>query len=641
MTVVIVLSAPQAARAFDLSTYAESSVLASGRWVKISVAETGMHLIPTADLRRWGFNDPAKVRVYGYGGRRIADQLSQANYTDDLPEVQSAVTSRGVCFYAVGPEGWHTFTTNGIRRFEHVANPYTTRGYYYLTESDEPLREIPVEGPAYNPAAPATSFTESTWHERDLVSLVQSGHTLFGEDFRFTPSQRFNFDLTDRVEGTDVFMMTRFFCDSPSAQTTLSFTANNTELAANSSDRIPATPSGDYFDGDTCSAIHTFPMSGTKLTLGITHNTTRTITAAYLDKIEINYTRRLSLGAKALTFRLDTNSGRLDGAGEGTRVWDVTDHLHIFSPAVSTGSGALSFSTPYNGLRTYAAWNDQSVMPSPEYVATVDNQNLHSIRQADMVIFTTAALRQQAERIAELHRNEADSLTVVVVDAENVYNEFSSGSPDVNSFRRMLKMVYDRGNAEGRPLRYCLMMGRAIADHRRLTPAWANTQAESLPVWQTDQSINTNYTYSSDDILAMLDDNSGARKATHKLNIAVGRIPAATAEEARSYVDKLYAYSTAAPHGEWANRVLLIADDQDSGTHMLQTETIWNNMQSTPGDGSNIFYNKVYIDAYEMVGSNMPEARSRMFRLLNEGTMCWNYVGHGNINSWAHEFQLN
>lgn len=50
-----------AARAFDTSVYASSSVLSSGRWVKVGVSTTGMHLLSVSDLRSMGFTDPDRV----------------------------------------------------------------------------------------------------------------------------------------------------------------------------------------------------------------------------------------------------------------------------------------------------------------------------------------------------------------------------------------------------------------------------------------------------------------------------------------------------------------------------------------------------------------------------------------------------
>ena len=72
-------------------------------------------------------------------------------------------------------------------------------------------------------------------------------------------------------------------------------------------------------------------------------------------------------------------------------------------------------------------------------------------RGADLIIILPARedLRQQAERLAQEHR-DTDGMTVTLVEAPQIYNEFSSGTPDVTAYRRLMKMLYDR--AEGQPL---------------------------------------------------------------------------------------------------------------------------------------------------------------------------------------------
>ncbi|MDE5634677.1 MAG: hypothetical protein K2I52_00040, partial [Muribaculaceae bacterium] len=100
---LIVASLSFTARAFSADTYTQSSVLSSGIWVKVSVAESGMHFLPAARLRAMGFNDPMRVRVYGYGATRLPDRLDRNSYIDDLPLLQSTNTSAGVYFYATGP----------------------------------------------------------------------------------------------------------------------------------------------------------------------------------------------------------------------------------------------------------------------------------------------------------------------------------------------------------------------------------------------------------------------------------------------------------------------------------------------------------------------------------------------------------
>ena len=71
---------------------------------------------------------------------------------------------------------------------------------------------------------------------------------------------------------------------------------------------------------------------------------------------------------------------------------------------------------------------------------------------------TGGKLTAQAERLAEIHRQRG--LTVKVVPANLLYNEFSSGTPDANALRRYLKMLYDRAATPDKAPRYLLLMGK-------------------------------------------------------------------------------------------------------------------------------------------------------------------------------------
>ena len=98
------------------------------------------------------------------------------------------------------------------------------------------------------------------------------------------------------------------------------------------------------------------------------------------------------------------------------------------------------------------AWD--SIMPAPDlvnrtysvpiYVCNITNQDHHADSEADMVIIipTSQKLLSQAERLKTFHENH-DKLSVNIVPADELYNEFSSGTPDANAYRRYLKMLYD------------------------------------------------------------------------------------------------------------------------------------------------------------------------------------------------------
>ena len=60
----------------DRQDYAENSILAEGNWVKISTTDAGIYQITEDSLRAWGFTDPSKIKLFGYGGTVIDELLS-------------------------------------------------------------------------------------------------------------------------------------------------------------------------------------------------------------------------------------------------------------------------------------------------------------------------------------------------------------------------------------------------------------------------------------------------------------------------------------------------------------------------------------------------------------------------------------
>ena len=74
---------------------------------------------------------------------------------------------------------------------------------------------------------------------------------------------------------------------------------------------------------------------------------------------------------------------------------------------------------------------------------TIPNQDLHALGSegADMLIFTTAEMEPYARRIADLHTRHLGQ-KVVTVTQQEVYNEFSSGTPDPMAYRLLAQMLF-------------------------------------------------------------------------------------------------------------------------------------------------------------------------------------------------------
>lgn len=639
MVAMLCVCAPQS-MAFTTSTYASNSVLSQGRWVKISVPKSGLYLITTADLKNWGFNDPSKVRIYGYGAKRLPDVLSISTFIDDLPVVQSETTSRGIVFYGQGPDTWDSPVSN---QYVHTLNPFTSVGYYFISENDSTagneIEQSDVEFDLSLADNAQTTFTASLYHEKNLVNIGETGHFMLGEDFKYTPSQTFTFSMPDIVTDQEVWLECQFAAKTLNTASSLTFTANGETLPSLSTDRIAGCSSSAYIHGKTTITRHSFNVNDDELSIGIRHSSSATISMSHLDYITLNYTRKLKLRDGSLDFRSSNTNMSLDGATETTRVWDVTNPDRITAQNTKASEGKAYWKNGYTGLRNYVAWNEEATIPSPTYEGVVANQNLHNLPTPDMVIFTVGEWKAQAERIAELHRNSPDSLTVEVVVQDDVFNEFSSGAPDANAFRKMLKMMWDRGEENGSPLRFALFFGSVIHDNQHLSEEVKKMDVPTMPMWQTDKGLDDNESFGTDDVFAFLKDNSGSNMGSDHYCIAVGRMPAKSASEAKDMVDKLHKYVDNAPKSTWKNQVMILADDMDNGVHMEQAESMWSKMYKS-ASGKDFVYNKLYIDAFTREGASYPAARAQMFRLLQEGTMWWTYIGHANTTSWTHDGML-
>lgn len=643
---IIILAAWTGAAALPAEHYAAHSVLAEGRWVKVAVPATGLYRITAAQLRGWGFSSPEAVRVYGYGGRRIADELSAKNYIDDLPLVQSVATARGITFYGVGPD---ELAPTGDGHFSVVSSPYTTAGYYFLCESGAAPREIATTGVAEARDA-ATTFTEVAHYELDRVSPGEAGPLLVGEEFRLTPTRYFTFDTPGMAEDarqagkTAMWLQCSFLAVTPSAPSYVDLTVNGTALERNSTSMVPKMSVSTYQHAMMTNATHndTLP-SAERVRVDVKHvSPSSPVYNAWMNYLTLNYERALEMPAKGgvLAFRSTSSRLRL-GGGSGVTVWDVTDPLEISAMRTGTDGNAAVWTNDYTGLRHYVAFSEDAVLPAPEYAGTAASSDLHSHEGYDMVIFTPSALSGAAERIAQMHRSEPDTMRVAVVDVEQVYNEFASGAADVSAMRKYLKMLHDRGSTDGHTLRYALIMGRPTYDNRHLTADMQRASWPTVPGWVNRDdaaSLSDSYGFVTDDFIAMLDDGSGTALGKDRLSVAVGRIAVTSASEAEQIVDKLEQYSSRAARTPWKNVVVLLADDGDAGVHIQQADSLAAYLLATPGQQHLV--SKVYTDAYELVGGVYQQARDDMYRRLDEGAVWWNYIGHASNHGWTGEGML-
>lgn len=625
LSTAALVGAALSASALSPDAYTEQSVLSAGKWVKISVEQSGMHLIPNSRLAEWGFKTPAKVRVHGYGGAMLSDVLDPADYVDDLPEVAVERTAAGIVFYAVGP--MQVKAVDG--ELTHSVNPYDTHGYYFLTESAEgdEARTPQASGRALDSSIGCVpSALTMIVHELDQTSPGGSGRLMVGEDFNYTRTRAFNFNMTGRVDRSDVVLRTSFLSRTPAVGSRLTFEVNGTMLPTASSDRIEATTGGDSYWGKLATVTKELEgLTGEQMTLRLGYECTGVVSKANLDYFELIYTRNINTSCSFFAGAQPYTLGQTDA---NRRLWDVTDSRNPLR--INLGqSGA--WESDYAEMRHYVSWSvaEAGTFPQPRLAGRPSTQNLHGMTTVpDMVIISPAAYLAAAREIADIHReNLYDPLSVEVVELSTILNEFGSGAFDPGAIRRFLKMLYDRGTAAETPLRFALMLGKGTTDNRALT-AMGKSLRSPMPLWVSEESLAENQSFSSDDYFGLLDDFDGQRPQRENLDIAVGRIPCTTAAEASVAVDKIRRYIYSQPRDDWRTRLTILADDENEGVHMEQAEKLLSNLSKTEA-GSRFVIQKVYCDAYKRQNSTYPQARRELFDYIADGTAVFAFIGHG------------
>lgn len=301
-----------------------------------------------------------------------------------------------------------------------------------------------------------------------------------------------------------------------------------------------------------------------------------------------------------------------------------------------------------------AAWDKpkaapdlRSSFPAPEYVYNIANQDHHADSEADMVIIipTSQKLLTQAKRLAAFHEQH-DALRVNIVPADELYNEFSSGTPDANAYRRYMKMLYDRAQTEDDQPKYLLLFGGCVWDNRMLTSDCRSLNPDDfLLAYESENSFNAIYCYVDDGFFTYLDDGEGTNLGTgdrgQKLDmsdVAVGRFPVTTEADAKVMVDKTIRYVENANAGDWENTLVFMGDDGNNNIHMRDAEEAAATVQALHPAYR---IKKVMWDAYTEVasstGNTYPEVTALIKKQQAQGALIMDYCGHGSATQLAHE----
>jgi hypothetical protein len=633
-----------------------SSVLATGDWYRFYVEKSGVYKLSKSFLQSLGMNtsvDPRKLKIYGNGGRMLPLSNS-VSYPFDITEnaIQVIGESDGtfdsqdyVLFYAEGVDNYN------LESDTHN-NLYSDRSYYYVTvKGDDGKRILPMDPLTGNtlPITPVNIVDEYQYHEADLVNPVRLGRRWFGEQFDITDEQEFKFKFPNIVTGSPIEM--KVFAGSAAFTTTsLSVQANGqavgtlgfSSLAVNSEIQL------------TTATLNTTFVAAEDVAIKLNYNNSGVPSSrAYLDYIILKAKRNLTGYGKQFRFQYNasatlTNIGeyQISNAGGISQVWDVTDIYNV-TKAENSNQSSFTFKSLFGELRKYIAIDPSDYYsPSKESQSRVANQDLKGtifnnaqgeFQFIDYLIITPANLKNQAEKLANFHRNYSQ-LNVKVTTLEALYQEFGSGKADIGAIRNFVKYVYDNG--QGSPVKYLNLFGDASFDFKERIPDNTNI----VPIYHTLNGYTIGQSsFSSDDFFTLMDDNEGGTDASlyGGSDIAVGRMIVDNPTQAEDMVNKVIDYHDLKSYGSWRNNLVLVSDDSDKPSDAsLQSEQ---NQLADIITTEKPFFNvkKILMDSYVQEtsagGNRYPKAREDLFNAFEKGALVFNYLGHGGEDGLSQE----
>lgn len=638
-------------------TFAASSQLASGKWVKISLggkAEDGIYQISYDQLKSFGFTQPEQVGVYGFGGHEMPEAVDDI-MDDDLPElaVMHDTDNRRILFYGQGLIRWDYIEG---QRFVHRQNTYDTKAYYFLhqKEGEAPRQMSTLSSNELVTNNEVFDYDVHFVHELNSVNLGQTGREKYGESFITNTVQRFDFET---VAPGSVRIVTNMVAN---ANSTSSYTValNGTQLGSANISRM----SNEYAFANegTFEKSTILPQeSGLSVTITYTPPSDATASVARLNYIRVLAKRYFTKPADFELFRsTDAAEGLVrynleKSVDEDIAVWDITDPT---SATIQEVSDKNTFCPHKSGLREYALVNLKATsFPTVSNEGTVANQNLHALPQTNMVIVTAPAYYTHACQLAE-YRRQNDGLHVTVLTPQQIYNEFSSGKQDATAIRLLMKMFYDRYHsqyeapdslADGslrEPL-YLLLWGDGYYDNQRIDRQY------QLPCYETDASLIETSSCVCDDYFGFLDDGEGGKRdhnlrytiAQDGLDIGIGRLPVCSEDESAGVLAKIINYGNNRYLGAWKNKLCFLSDDDKDGDayncHVRHNDQLVETLKRA--GHQEFIVQKIYLPAYKQTesasGTDYPDAKKEFQETLKQGVLMVNYAGHGNTTAITNE----
>lgn len=636
--------------------FKESSVLAQGTIHRVAVNKKGVHKIDYNFIKDKLGIDPGsfsseRIAIFGNGPGRLPQRNSEFRI-DDLEEsymlgvgTEDGRMDQGDYFlwYAEGPDSWKFDPDERIYHMDK--NIYDESNHYYIIINGPQRTKISSRSDAANGVYASTTSLVSQRLEEDKLNLLGryrtpgSGQEWYGDEFAIINEADYTdkFDLSAIVPSDTVYYKVRFAARSSNLSR---FYVSFDQREFNKS--VGGVSLGNFessFANDAIIQGHFLSDNGIN-SIRVRYPDANGINArAWTDYIEINHWRRNQyVTGKPLYLRdprsyyLGTPTMSITGFPDGGMIWDITNPLRPITQGYNAGSNTTFAGQPYNDIPSeYIVFHPVNDVSVPVYEKAISNQNVHSLQRADLVIIYYDEFEAAAVKLAD-HRRSHSQMEVTAIPVSQIFEEFGGGSKDPTSIRDFARMLYTRDQ----DFRYLLLVGDATYDYLNRFPEVP--YHNFIPAFESEESLDPIRSFPSDDYFALLDESEGF-DLFGAIDIAVGRMPVATAEEAMAIVNKIVHYDTSpSTLNDWRQRVVIVADDQDHNIHLNQADGL---AVEKAAEHPELNINKIYLDAYPQEstpgGDRYPSVNEDLDLNIQKGALTISYLGHGGQNGWTQE----
>jgi hypothetical protein len=329
-----------------------------------------------------------------------------------------------------------------------------------------------------------------------------------------------------------------------------------------------------------------------------------------LESSKLTYPHSYKADDNALTFAV---SGGTAVAVKGftssaVRVVDVTDPL---APALidativknADGTSTASFATTGPGDRTIFAFAESRVL-APAQIAWNEPSSWNApANGANLVILTNRSFLAAANALKSARA--AQGIATVVVDVQNVYDEFSYGHHSPQALRDFLART---ASWKTKP-HYVILLGDSSFDARNYLGMG------SYDFVPTKLVASSFLKTASDDWFADFDGSGLA-------SMAIGRLPVRTPEQATAVVNKLIAHNPAGAAGGYVD---LVNDAPNGYPFDRAADRLAATVPAT------FQLNRIAIGV-------TPGAQAAILSAFNRGALLTTYIGHGSVELWGNGY---